>query len=387
MPGRDDARRARAAARPAPRARPGARTALASVGATTLAGINAPAPPSPFNVDDRPAPPLHVPRRRPRALQGDQGLARRHAQRRRARGRGARARALPARPRATNTEGLVLKAMVPVSVRTKEQRGALGNQVAAMWAPLPVGHREPRRVPAQDRRVDGGPEELRPGRRRAGAHEPRRLRAADDPQPGRAAAGAPAASSTSSSRTCPDRSSRSTCSGRRLEVLYPVVPLAQRQALGIAVMSYDGHLGFGLLGDYDALPDLEAIAERPRAGRRGARASGWPARPQDRPRAAARAPSAPRPRRRRTGAARRASARAPAESVDAVEPSRSPSGPTCDQPPGAPGLIHPALTQDSAQKCDGVRVLLLERDLARAFSHRRKMHAARFGSRSSLCSR
>ena len=43
-------------------------------------------------------------------------------------------------------------------------------------------------------------------------------------------------------------------------MLYPVVPLAQRQALGIAVMSYDGHLGFGLLGDYDALPDLEAIA-------------------------------------------------------------------------------------------------------------------------------
>jgi len=49
--------------------------------------------------------------------------------------------------------------------------------------------------------------------------------------------------------------------GRRLEVLYPVVPLAQRQALGIAVMSYDGHLGFGLLGDYDALPELEEIAE------------------------------------------------------------------------------------------------------------------------------
>jgi hypothetical protein len=48
--------------------------------------------------------------------------------------------------------------------------------------------------------------------------------------------------------------------GRRLEVLYPVVPLAQRQALGIAVMSYDGHLGFGLLGDYDALPELDEIA-------------------------------------------------------------------------------------------------------------------------------
>ncbi len=48
--------------------------------------------------------------------------------------------------------------------------------------------------------------------------------------------------------------------GRKLEHFYPVVPLAQRQALGIAVMSYDGKLGFGLLADYDALPDLEQIA-------------------------------------------------------------------------------------------------------------------------------
>jgi hypothetical protein len=26
-------------------------------------------------------------------------------------------------------------------------------------------------------------------------------------------------------------------------------------------MSYDGHLGFGLLGDYDALPELDSIAQ------------------------------------------------------------------------------------------------------------------------------
>ncbi len=42
---------------------------------------------------------------------------------------------------------------------------------------------------------------------------------------------------------------------------YPVVPLAQGQALGIAIMSYDGRLGFGLLGDYDALADLDDLAD------------------------------------------------------------------------------------------------------------------------------
>jgi len=49
--------------------------------------------------------------------------------------------------------------------------------------------------------------------------------------------------------------------GRPLAGLYPVVPLAQGQALGIAIMSYHGRLGFGLLGDYDAMPDLEDLGD------------------------------------------------------------------------------------------------------------------------------
>jgi diacylglycerol O-acyltransferase len=48
--------------------------------------------------------------------------------------------------------------------------------------------------------------------------------------------------------------------GHRLETIYPVVPLADHQALGIAVMSYCGRLGFGLLADHDAVPDVELIA-------------------------------------------------------------------------------------------------------------------------------
>ena len=54
-----------------------------------------------------------------------------------------------------DTEGLVLKAMVPVSVRSKAQRGALGNQVAAMWAPLPVGVENPAECAAARSPRDG----------------------------------------------------------------------------------------------------------------------------------------------------------------------------------------------------------------------------------------
>jgi hypothetical protein len=42
--------------------------------------------------------------------------------------------------------------------------------------------------------------------------------------------------------------------------MFPMVPLAANQALGIAIMSYDGQLNFGLNADYDALPDVELLA-------------------------------------------------------------------------------------------------------------------------------
>ena len=43
-----------------------------------------------------------------------------------------------------------------------------------------------------------------------------------------------------------------------LEV-FPAVPLNPRnQALSIGILSYDGGVGFGLLADRDALPDVEA---------------------------------------------------------------------------------------------------------------------------------
>jgi hypothetical protein len=48
--------------------------------------------------------------------------------------------------------------------------------------------------------------------------------------------------------------------GRPLCRLYPLVPLVENAALGIAIMSYNGRIDFGLLADYDALPDLDDLA-------------------------------------------------------------------------------------------------------------------------------
>jgi WS/DGAT/MGAT family acyltransferase len=48
--------------------------------------------------------------------------------------------------------------------------------------------------------------------------------------------------------------------GARQEALYPQLPLFEGQGLGVAVMSYCGQVGFGLLADRDAVPDLERFA-------------------------------------------------------------------------------------------------------------------------------
>jgi len=49
--------------------------------------------------------------------------------------------------------------------------------------------------------------------------------------------------------------------GHQLEAIFPLVPLATNTALGIAILSYNGQLNFGLTADYDALPDVETLAE------------------------------------------------------------------------------------------------------------------------------
>jgi hypothetical protein len=45
-----------------------------------------------------------------------------------------------------------------------------------------------------------------------------------------------------------------------MESIFPMVPLARKQALCIGIMSYNGQVNFGLIGDYDAMADLDSFA-------------------------------------------------------------------------------------------------------------------------------
>jgi diacylglycerol O-acyltransferase len=159
-----------------------------------------------------------------------------------------------------DTEGLELKAMVPVSVRMDDERGALGNRVAAMYAPLQVGLTDPREVFDAVHTAMG---DLKSSGQAVGAQ---RLTEMADFAP--TTIMSQAARLQARQRlfnlvvtNVPGPQLPLYLLGRKLIGLYPVVPLAQRQALGIAIMSYDGRLGFGLLGDYDAMPHIEALGE------------------------------------------------------------------------------------------------------------------------------
>ena len=48
--------------------------------------------------------------------------------------------------------------------------------------------------------------------------------------------------------------------GKKLMACYPVVPLAAMQTIGIALLSYNGAIGVGLVGDADRARDLHVLA-------------------------------------------------------------------------------------------------------------------------------
>jgi WS/DGAT/MGAT family acyltransferase len=163
-----------------------------------------------------------------------------------------------------DTEELVLKAMIPVSVRADMDRGALGNQVAAMWAPLPVGMTDPvQRVLKIRRAMDG----IKDSGQAVGAQVLTQLSGFAPPTIMAQAARLQARQRLFNVvvTNIPGPQLPLYVLGRELEHLYPMVPLAENTALGIAIMSYNGQLNFGLTADYDALADVELLADELRA--------------------------------------------------------------------------------------------------------------------------
>jgi WS/DGAT/MGAT family acyltransferase len=164
------------------------------------------------------------------------------------------------RRRGVDTAGMQLKAMVPVSVRSDDARGALGNQVAAMMAPLPVGTEDP---VARLAEISASMADLKSGGQAVGAQVLTELTGFAPPNIMSQASRVIARQRFFNLvvTNVPGPQFPLYMAGHELQDLIPMVPLAPNQGLGVAIMSYNGRISFGLLGDFDLLADIEDLAE------------------------------------------------------------------------------------------------------------------------------
>jgi WS/DGAT/MGAT family acyltransferase len=162
--------------------------------------------------------------------------------------------------RGVRTPGLELRALVPVSIRPDDQRHTLGNQLAAMRGPLPVYVEDPvQRLRIVKEAMDG----LKESKMAVGAEV---LAGVQNFAPPTILA--QASRINFSTRlfnlivtNIPGPQFPLYDLGREMEQVFPIAFLPRDHALAIAIMSYNGQMNFGLLADYDAVPDLDFIAE------------------------------------------------------------------------------------------------------------------------------
>ena len=162
--------------------------------------------------------------------------------------------------RGEDIDDLELKAFVPVSVRTEDQRGTLGNQVSGMVTTLPVSSADPAQclatISAQMRVVKHSGQAI-------GAQALTEL-----------SGFAPPTLLHEASRlftrqrfvnlvvtNVPGPQFPLYLAGRELTDMFPIVPLGANLNLGIAVVSYNGALNFGLVGDFVVMYDLDDLAD------------------------------------------------------------------------------------------------------------------------------
>jgi len=163
------------------------------------------------------------------------------------------------RDRGVRTEGVELRALVPVSIRAEDDRGSLGNRIAAMRGPLPVYVDDP---VERLRMVQRGMGQLKESKQALGAEVIAGLQ--DFAPPTLLAQASRLNFSTRLFNlivtNVPGPQFPLYLLGREMEQIVPIAFLPENHALAIAIMSYNGKVDVGLLADYDAMPDIDALA-------------------------------------------------------------------------------------------------------------------------------
>lgn len=158
-----------------------------------------------------------------------------------------------------------LVAQVPVSVRTEEQMGTFGNRISVMSAPVFTNEPDP------VKRLQRTHQALKGLKARHKALPAELLQDANQFVPPALAIRATRATLTlaSSRRTRPTWNCVISnvpgpqfplyLAGAKVEANYPVSAIADGLGLNITVMSYCGHLDFGVIADREMMPDVSSM--------------------------------------------------------------------------------------------------------------------------------
>jgi diacylglycerol O-acyltransferase len=164
------------------------------------------------------------------------------------------------RKRGTPVNGEAFRAQIPVSLRGRSDRDDAGNRIVMLLADLPIHEPDPRRRLNQ---VLETTRRLKHSRQRAGVEFFENM--SDHTLTSLFLFFARLATWQRSFNVVitnvPGPQFPLYLLGARMQEIYPLVPLAANQALGLALFSYDGRLYWGFNADWDALPDLHELVQ------------------------------------------------------------------------------------------------------------------------------
>ena len=152
-------------------------------------------------------------------------------------------------------------ALVPMSVRRDDERNELGNRIATLMVALPIRERDPA---ARLETIHATTQRLKSSKQAQAASLVIEATGWTPPTINRVLAGALARPLNWNLvvSNVPGPQVPFYLLGRRIEAIYPFVPLSpQGHALSIGIVSYDGGVFFGLAGDREVLHDIDSLAQ------------------------------------------------------------------------------------------------------------------------------
>jgi hypothetical protein len=156
---------------------------------------------------------------------------------------------------------LVVRTLVPVSVRRGTEHGQVGNRIVTVLVDLPVGQADPLTRFADVRR------QMEDHKRVVLATDVRAMLSTGDlVAPALLALGVrtaqsaqPVAQAVATNVPGPPRPLYVL--GRRMTSLHAYVPIAMGCRLAIGIFSYAGRMTFGVNADFDGVPDVDVLTD------------------------------------------------------------------------------------------------------------------------------